>query len=142
MTDDTGALWIVGNFFDVAVGFVPDKKAWRKTIKQWAPADAAGMDYPDSDGRCTSFHERDSNRLMVLITIGPAGDKSLTQIAALVAHEATHAFRAICDRIQEHSPSEEFAAYTVQCIVQTILAAYVDSRHGEWNGITPKSKTA
>ena len=46
------------------------------------------------------------------------------QVAAMLAHEATHVFQRFCDYIGETAPSVEFEAYSIQSITQNLMYAY------------------
>lgn len=41
----------------------------------------------------------------------------------MMAHEAVHVWRSAMERIGEKDPSEEFMAYGIQNITQTLLTA-------------------
>lgn len=52
----------------------------------------------------------------------------LEQTYAMLVHEAVHIWQAICRRIGEHEPSDEFEAYSVQRISQSLFFEYKRQR--------------
>ncbi len=48
------------------------------------------------------------------------------EIAALLVHEAVHIWQNMMEHINEHNPSKEFEAYSIQTISTTLMEAYVE----------------
>lgn len=59
-----------------------------------------------------------------------AGDHSTEQVHAMLVHEAVHIWQSIRRRIGEHSPSEEFEAYSLQWLAQQLMYAYAELSKG------------
>jgi hypothetical protein len=121
--DDTH--WISLGILPTHLGFAPSEKAWNRTMKRLG---VKGLPYPASAGCLTRF-ERDGS-LTLIMTLGDAFDSKVSrvQVAALIAHEATHAKQMICEKIGETNPSMEFEAYLVQAIFQGLYQAWLDTR--------------
>ena len=68
----------------------------------------------------THFFER-GNSVCAVVCYRPDGTKTRSQIAAMMAHEAVHVWRSAMERLGEKDPSEEFMAYGIQNITQTLL---------------------
>jgi uncharacterized protein YgbK (DUF1537 family) len=58
-----------------------------------------------------------------IVCMGSMKGRTRAQIAALVAHEATHIWQFTVQNMGEAEPSKEFMAYGIQNITQTILEA-------------------
>lgn len=52
------------------------------------------------------------------------------QIAALLVHEAVHAWQHFCERIGESRPSSEFEAYAIQSMAQRLMYSYAEQTAG------------
>jgi hypothetical protein len=48
------------------------------------------------------------------------------QIAGMLCHEAVHIFQEHCRRIGEDTPSDEFAAWSIQHIAQLLMQDYAE----------------
>ncbi len=66
--------------------------------------------------------ERDGNNILVHIAELP--HCSDIEIYALLTHEAVHIWQFFCETIQEHYPSSEFEAYTIQEITLNLCREY------------------
>lgn len=123
--------WVELGFLPVNVGYVPNKRAWRKTLKQMKRRQDP---FPESDGSATVWANVDPNHTtVILITIGKrASGYSVTQVAGLIAHECMHTWRYIREAIGEKEPSSEFEAYVLQALVQNIAHAHQTTRRKPW----------
>lgn len=78
---------------------------------------------------CT-FFENKNGASTVIVAIDPElGDGTRLdniKIVAMLAHEAVHVFQKECEMIGEDKPSDEFEAYSIQRILDTLLRAYVE----------------
>lgn len=63
------------------------------------------------------------SKSVCIVCMGSMKGKTRAQIAALVAHEATHIWQFAMRDMGEASPSDEFMAYGIQNITQTLLEA-------------------
>ena len=67
-----------------------------------------------------------SEKLICIVAIRPVGPEiEGIPIAALLVHEAVHIWQKYCERIGEHTPSDEFMAYGIQFLSQELMYAYV-----------------
>ena len=70
------------------------------------------------------FEELGDIGTCAIVCVGPTKGVSLTQIYAMLTHEAVHIWQAILDHIGENHPSSEFEAYSLQAITQNLILAY------------------
>lgn len=120
-------IWIDRGWLPVFCGFCPSERAWTAEMKRLGCAD---LPYPTTDGRISAI-EKDGANPIYLVTISErSSQRSDEQIIGLLAHEAMHVWRYLCEAIGEDHPSPEFEAYTVQHLVQSLVAAYRDSGRG------------
>lgn len=70
----------------------------------------------------THFFERKGS-VCAIVCYQPDKTKSLSQVGALLTHEAVHVWLSAMKEMGEKIPSEEFMAYGIQNITQTLLGA-------------------
>ncbi|MBB5443275.1 MULTISPECIES: hypothetical protein [unclassified Paraburkholderia] len=70
------------------------------------------------------------NLAIVCVDRETLADRTGTQIAALLVHEAVHVFQNICEHLGEESPSREFEAYSIQRIAQNLMHMYAELSEG------------
>ena len=74
-----------------------------------------------ADATTHFFERRNSNSVCAIVCYRPDGTKTRSQVAAMMAHEAVHVWRSAMETLGEKDPSEEFMAYGIQNITQTLL---------------------
>ena len=72
----------------------------------------------------TAHHIETSEKLICIVAIRVKPGFDGIQVASLLVHEAVHIWQRYCQYIGEHSPSDEFEAYSVQAISQELMNAY------------------
>lgn len=121
--------WIDAGYVasSVYIGFVPSAKAWARTMKHLAVTSP----YPTAAGMCTVLTDK-KGTVTCLVTISEDHDKgdlsNGLNITSILAHEATHVFQHLCDKIGEYKPSDEFEAYFIQNIYGDLADAYCATR--------------
>ena len=124
--------WAELGFLPVSVGYAPNKKAWKKALKDLGIMQEP---FPETDGRCdwwTSVGELRTDA--ILITVGKrAKNYSMAQVTGIIAHECMHAWRHIREAIGEKEPSTEFEAYVLQALVQSVVHAHQSKRRKPWS---------
>lgn len=67
---------------------------------------------------------------LAVVIVGDTSALDGIQIAAMLAHEATHVWQYHCDLIGERNPfaSREFSAYGIQHVLQRLLNAYAKQK--------------
>ena len=70
------------------------------------------------------FENHEDMKLTVIVCIRGYEDKSPSQIAALICHEAVHVWQQIRQALGEDNPSPEFEAYSIQSIMQSLLEEF------------------
>lgn len=120
-------IWIDRGWLPFFCGFCPSEKAWTAQTKRLG---CASQPYPATDGRVTTFEKRGSNPIHLVTVNERASRQDDVHVIGLLAHEAMHVWQFVCEAIGERQPSLEFEAYTVQHLVQSLVAAYRDSGRG------------
>lgn len=82
-------------------------------------------------GANVTFCESKAGEKLAVVCVDPWDDAHETcsdpiQIAAMLVHEATHIFQEDCRIIGESDPSDEFMAYSIQSLSQTLMYAYAE----------------
>ena len=104
----------------VCVAFTRDQKAFKAEVARLGFPD--GPDLIPGNGGNAGTHRVPVSPLTFIITMQPDTRQLLPrQVAALIAHEATHVARWFFKSIGEKKPSAEAQAYFVQYIVQGCL---------------------
>lgn len=122
MTDNV--VWCDRGLFPVKYCFCPNEKAWKRLLKKMNVRQ--DIPYPTVAGRCTSFTSAGQQPICV-VTMGKCSDgsePSVIQVAGIITHEATHVWQEVREQMNEHSPSKEFEAYSLQFIATELLYAY------------------
>lgn len=71
--------------------------------------------------------EREGGDMIFAVCLGPTEGRTGIQIAALLLHEAVHIWQAFREHIGEREPSNEFEAYSIQRIAQSLMESYAES---------------
>ena len=72
----------------------------------------------------THFFQSENKHLAIVCLAAPSSTQSTPQIYALLVHEAMHIWREHLTDIGETHPSQEFEAYGVQNIAQSLFEAF------------------
>lgn len=118
-------VWCDRSWFPFYFGFVPDKASWEIETKE------LGYDgqYIERGAACDTL-KTNLGRTVVLVTMSEkCDDLDAVGLTGLMVHEATHVFDAMLRAMGEKKPSSEFKAYSVQCIYQQLMEAYIKTRN-------------
>jgi hypothetical protein len=112
-------------YFDVGqwpihVGFTTDEKAFKREIKRLKCGDVKFL-LNDHSSATTHFLTGDKGGYCAIICLGECDGFELSQIAGLIAHEATHVAQQLWRRIGEQDVGDETEAYFIQLITQCCL---------------------
>ncbi len=80
---------------------------------------------PGAHATVHHFTRKPGDSDIAMVCMPPNPKNSIAQIAGLLAHEAVHIWKEHVRLIGEKNPSEEFEAYGIQNITQTLLSAYL-----------------
>lgn len=115
-------VWYEAGWFPYLYGFVPDERAWKRSLSKMAGRAPA---YPDSAG-CTSFFKQIGvGTPVAVVTVLPRPPRETIE---LLAHEGMHVWRDIRQAMGEHEPSSELEAYAIQNILSNLMIAYEKTR--------------
>lgn len=131
----TAAYWHNGNFFGVQIVYAPNAQAWKRLMKEYAPADMLDDPFPPHDAHCCTFPNRnDENDQISIVTIDQkrAQTFNMSQVVGMLAHEGTHVWRHTREKIREADPSAEFEAYAIQSITQFLVSVYIQAHKKPW----------
>ena len=69
---------------------------------------------------------RGDGSVYALVQIDKSYLKTLkpTEAVGILVHESVHVYQSMIDEIQEHKPSSEFEAYSIQQIAQNLISEY------------------
>lgn len=70
------------------------------------------------------FENREDCSVAAVVCIRDMDKHSYAEVASLICHEAVHIWQEIRKHIGEKAPSDEFEAYSIQSILQTLLYEY------------------
>ncbi|GGL48343.1 hypothetical protein [Caulobacter rhizosphaerae] len=123
-TDVAGrVVWCDRGWQPVFYGFCPSEAAWKRAVRKLG---AKGDPYPAHAACCTTYSHK--GQVTCLVTLGPATKhQTRVGVAGLLAHEATHVWQQVREKMGERWPSIEFEAYAVQCIFQGLYQAWLDT---------------
>lgn len=76
-----------------------------------------------ADGCCRVLEHPKSGATAIIVCVRPRGKRTRAAFAAIIVHEAVHAWQHIREDIGETNPSSEFEAYSVQSICQRLFEA-------------------
>lgn len=81
-------------------------------------------------GKTHTLTSDDKITCVVCIDFNGARRNELPEICGILIHEATHVWQQLCESIGENKPSDEFEAYTIQCISQRLISDFME--RGKW----------
>lgn len=111
----------------VYVGFTTSAKAFRREIKRLGVDVSVDFLARSGANASTHFLERENETPCIIITIEKRGKRTISQYAALVAHEALHAMQEMHRNLNRgNSFGDEADAYLLQSIVQSCLQEALD----------------
>lgn len=113
------ALVVCPYYFTLATS----EKKFKKAIKRFNISDVPPWLNYFADATTHTFQCGD--KLAAIVCIHADKDKTIAQIAALLAHEAMHIWRYTLKHYGEKKPSFEFEAYAVQSLTQRLVEEYV-----------------
>ncbi len=102
------------------VGFTTSEAAFKKELKRLKSEDTDFM-ASDHANATTHFLTSDGGNYCAIICLGPIKERTLAQVAALLAHEATHVAQRLWRHIGEHEVGDETEAYFIQMVTQCCL---------------------
>lgn len=87
------------------------------------------VDFPGTGcGRVREYHK--DGKMTCVVLLGDVSANEPLEIVGLLTHEAVHVWQVFCDHINEHEPSREFEAYSIQAISQRLHYAYREQALG------------
>lgn len=120
--------WFDPGPFPMYFGFVPNKRAWRKTVKSLG---AAAWAYPKHSATCSTL-DVPGKVFTILVTVNPEPNTSDLAVEACLAHEAVHvmqyAIRNMTTPGKEPERHEELEAYLTQWAFQCCVSAWREYR--------------
>ena len=104
----------------IHIGFTASEKAFKRELKRLQCEDTNFLN-SDHASATTHFLDGSEGSFCAIICLGSCDNYDMSQVAALLAHEATHVAQRLWRRIGEHEPGDEAEAYLVQFITQQCL---------------------
>ena len=117
-------------FYAPYMALCTDEAGYRRMLKK------LGMT-PDSEPWCKpgranvrTLEAQRSKDIVLLVCIDPA-DYDPIVIVSMLVHEATHMKQRTMEFIGEKHPSDEFEAYVMQNLIDTLLVEFKRQMYGE-----------
>jgi hypothetical protein len=111
----------------VFYGLCKDKKAFKKALKHLGIKKKDRPDYLlTTHADATVHYFKQDNKITAVICMGDCTERSTSEIAGLLIHEAVHVWQEIKRNIGEYDPSSEFEAYSIQTIAQRLIEAFYE----------------
>lgn len=113
------------------VALVLSDKAYQKALNKMGVPQAQRGPWISNDQSDATSHilENGSDMACVVALRVKAGTTGI-EIAGLLVHEATHIFQEWCSKAGERHPSNEFEAYSIQTLAQSLMQSYADQTLG------------
>ena len=105
----------------IHIGFTDSEKAFRKELKRICGEKREFL-LTDHANATTHFINTSDGRFCAIICLGSCENLELAQIAALIAHEATHVAQRLWQQVGERDVGDETEAYFVQFVTQRCLS--------------------
>lgn len=99
------------------------EKSFKQELKKRKVKDP--VDWISKGANATTHIWECAKSYVIIVCIPIEKKRTIVEIASLLVHEAVHIWRHIKKRIGEDKPSEEFEAYAMQNLTQTLLKAYL-----------------
>lgn len=129
MSDGPHVTYMHMGQWPVFVGFTTEPKAFRREVKRLGIKAKVPFVARAGADATTHFFAREGRQSCAIITMPKVGDRSHSQYAALVAHEALHIVQDMHRQLNGGAPfGDEADAYLLQSIVQHCLQeAFADN---------------
>lgn len=113
--------WFALSMMMVRTGFTTNLAAYEKEAKRLTGLKDVGMGLLTGSGATTHLFSSDEGYPCAIVVLDLSKPRSLPQMAAVVAHEATHVWQFAKEKLREDKPGLEIEAYAVQWLVQEIM---------------------
>lgn len=114
--------------FPVHVGFTICERAFQRELKRLNVTQPVNFLGRHNAGATTHLFERNGKDLCAIVCLGQIRKRTISELAAMIAHEAVHVAEAVFDSIGDKNPSEEVMAYMVQWVVIRCLPIVIEAR--------------
>jgi hypothetical protein len=84
--------------------------------------------FPPEGGAHTLSFVAECDEPCTVVFIGDVGTRNEAEVAAMLAHEASHVLDVFLQYIGEEKPSSKFKAYSLQSITERLLTDYKRKR--------------
>jgi len=117
------SLFVSSHYFTLCT----TEKLFKKALKHLG---IPKKDQPDfmlnwhSSATAHYFEHKTDQKLTVVVCLGSTEGKTLSQVNALLVHEAVHIWQQIKKAYGEYDPSSEVEAYSIQNISQALMDEY------------------
>lgn len=102
-------------------------KAVYEHAKQEYPEEG-NLRFPTPGAASTLIFASEEAEISTVVALGDVGSRSIAEVSAILAHEASHVLDAFFEYIHEEHPSSEFKAYCLQAIVEKLVTDYKRKR--------------
>lgn len=116
-------VWIDRGWQPVAIGFVPNKSAWKKSMKGLNCNEPWPMTN-NSVGHTQWLHNSITGEAVILVSLTDKHERDAFEIISTITHEAVHVWQFLCQSIGEKSPGIEMEAYAIQHIAGELIKAF------------------
>ncbi|MGZ8172592.1 MAG: hypothetical protein ACXWT0_01690 [Methylobacter sp.] len=108
-------------------GLCQSEKVFEKELRRLKIPKPDWPDFiiPTANATVHFFTHNDDNKSCAIVCLGDVTGRTANEVVGLLIHEAVHIWQAIRESIGERHPSAEFEAYSIQCIAQRLIEAYV-----------------
>lgn len=115
-------------YFEVAswpvyFGFTTDKKKFKKEMKRLGVKDEVHHALVRGNAGATTHILEKNGKMTIIVGIKLRKGATKSQVAGLIAHEATHVWHHINKQMDCECPGGEHLAYGVQWLTQCMLSA-------------------
>lgn len=123
--------------FPLHAGIAFNKNDFDRELKRLGISETDYLAHSNAAATTHIFERRKPNHgtaCIITLDMPHAKKRSISQVAALLAHEATHVWQACEDCMGEKNAGAEVEAYFIQWVTQCAVDAYLEAKK------TPNSK--
>ncbi len=116
-------VWIDRGWQPVAIGFVPNKKAWKQSMKGLNCSEPWPMT-TGTVGHTRWLHNSTTGEAVIVVVLSDEHERDAFEIISTLIHEAVHVWQFLCQSIGEKEPGIEMEAYGIQHITEGLIKAF------------------
>lgn len=121
----TTITWLEMGAIPINVGFTTSQRAFAKECRSFGVDNSHEFLSGTGEASTHTFSDHDDNRNFQIVVTIHKKKRTILDLVWLLAHEATHVWQGIRERLGEKTPGHEMEAYTVAWLTKCFVEEYL-----------------